>query len=405
VGEYGRWRFRGLLVTRRARDDQGVTVVLLALLLVVLLGFAAFAVDMGGLYNERRQDQSTADAAALAGMIEFESVSAATAEAIGYAERNIGAAPGELDFNSCPTDDPDRLAVTAPGASCITFNSSHTRIRVRLPTREHSATFARVLGADSFSHSAVATAERARVGFGGVLPFGIPSLGGGGGLICPASTPPGAAFGLEPCEGQDSGNFGFLDVGIWQGGVNNPCPPGGGTTRIAPNTAMGSDHRLEIHTLGDPLRTEADNCPDGAAPNALGGEQGNTPNKLGEGLYTEDEFRDGDPGRLIRRDDRLFGGATTGWPRRLTRDLQDGQEADVTPLWYFISETLPANAPSSCERDVFVHSDGSPRYRLQRCRRRTGGLSSSAGECDTGERTGPSNDGPDRPLHHPLPGG
>ncbi|WP_028265304.1 Tad domain-containing protein [Arthrobacter sp. MA-N2] len=51
-----------------ARDDgeRGAVAVLVALLLVVLLGFAALAVDAGMLYSERAQVQNGSDAAALA---------------------------------------------------------------------------------------------------------------------------------------------------------------------------------------------------------------------------------------------------------------------------------------------------------------------------------------------------
>ena len=48
------------------RDDRGVSAVLVALLLVPLIGFAALAVDLGAVYSERRQLQNGADAAALA---------------------------------------------------------------------------------------------------------------------------------------------------------------------------------------------------------------------------------------------------------------------------------------------------------------------------------------------------
>lgn len=51
---------------RLRRDEQGASAVLLALLLVPMLGFAAIAVDVGALYAERARLQVAADAAALA---------------------------------------------------------------------------------------------------------------------------------------------------------------------------------------------------------------------------------------------------------------------------------------------------------------------------------------------------
>ncbi|WP_262105774.1 Tad domain-containing protein [Arthrobacter sp. Marseille-P9274] len=50
---------------KRVKDEQGATAVLVSILLVVLLGFAALVVDMGRLYSEKAQLQNAADAVAL----------------------------------------------------------------------------------------------------------------------------------------------------------------------------------------------------------------------------------------------------------------------------------------------------------------------------------------------------
>jgi Flp pilus assembly protein TadG len=49
-----------------ARDDAGQTVVLVALMFTVLMGFAALGIDVGRFYSERRYIQDAVDAAALA---------------------------------------------------------------------------------------------------------------------------------------------------------------------------------------------------------------------------------------------------------------------------------------------------------------------------------------------------
>lgn len=54
------------LTTSRVGNDRGAVAVIVALLMVVFLGFAAIAIDVGRLYVERRQLQNGADAAALA---------------------------------------------------------------------------------------------------------------------------------------------------------------------------------------------------------------------------------------------------------------------------------------------------------------------------------------------------
>ena len=51
---------------RRASEERGAAAVVLALLMVPMLGFAAIAVDIGALYAERARLQVGADAAAIA---------------------------------------------------------------------------------------------------------------------------------------------------------------------------------------------------------------------------------------------------------------------------------------------------------------------------------------------------
>lgn len=77
---------------RLHEDDSGAVAVIVAILLVVFLGFAALVVDMGQWYNVRRQLQSAADAAALAGCQELaqgESNSQIWATVEEYAGRNV----------------------------------------------------------------------------------------------------------------------------------------------------------------------------------------------------------------------------------------------------------------------------------------------------------------------------
>jgi hypothetical protein len=49
------------------KDSNGQIIIIFALALIVILGFTALAIDGSMVYNDRREDQSTADSAALAG--------------------------------------------------------------------------------------------------------------------------------------------------------------------------------------------------------------------------------------------------------------------------------------------------------------------------------------------------
>ncbi len=53
-------------LSRRLSDERGATAVIVAISLTALIGMAAFAIDVGALYGERRELQSGADAGALA---------------------------------------------------------------------------------------------------------------------------------------------------------------------------------------------------------------------------------------------------------------------------------------------------------------------------------------------------
>lgn len=54
------------------KNEDGAVVVLVALMMTVLMGFAALAIDVGYMYNQRRSLQNAADAGALAGVLEIE---------------------------------------------------------------------------------------------------------------------------------------------------------------------------------------------------------------------------------------------------------------------------------------------------------------------------------------------
>src|SRR5437016_4138624 len=56
---------------RQNKEESGYIIVTVAVLLIVLLGFTALAVDIGAMFAARTQSQRAADAAALAGAYTF----------------------------------------------------------------------------------------------------------------------------------------------------------------------------------------------------------------------------------------------------------------------------------------------------------------------------------------------
>jgi hypothetical protein len=96
----------------RLRSERGQALVLAALAMVVVLGFAAMAIDVGYWYSQKREVQNAVDAAALAAAQELpDDPNAAEAVALDYLDRNgVSQAGGDtvsITFRDSDPDPPD----------------------------------------------------------------------------------------------------------------------------------------------------------------------------------------------------------------------------------------------------------------------------------------------------------
>lgn len=345
--------------TSRARGDRGVAIVFFALVLVVLMLFAAFAVDFGLLYNARRLDQNAADTAALAAAQEISTTPAAMFNQVdGVASSTLEVLPGTLNWASCSLTDPDPvdtpITVSGVAQTCITTDGSG-RVQVKVPTRQMGTVFSRVVGRNTLDHSAFAIAGLESVGFGDVLPFGIPSSSGDSYECLKSGT---SSHSEPPCDGPQEGNFGTLDF-TWFGdpanrGTEEKCS-GFENQRIENNIAVGVDHDLTKY-VGDARGEVRDDLECGGAeriPNAMKGEKGNRPSALGPGIYSGTSYSDLGPARLKRSNANLFNGTGAAPETIGTHALDDN------PLWEFIDPIDENNngtvdVPPSCQRAVFT---------------------------------------------------
>jgi len=201
----------------RARGQSGQSLVVAVVALVSLLGMAALVLDVGSWYRGKRNLQSTADAAALAGAQALpDTPGNATTLANDYATKNasdLATKDVSLSTNLVPND----------------------RITVHV-TRPSPGFFSRLLGIDSVQVGATATAQsegmaQARY----VAPITVrnthPMLGGPG---CPCYGPgnettlplgktgaPGA-FDLIDLNGDPTGTVGASTLADWiQNGYND----------------------------------------------------------------------------------------------------------------------------------------------------------------------------------------
>jgi hypothetical protein len=157
MNQIKQWKTRG-------QREHGVTAVMTVLLATVTLGITAFSIDIGNAMQTQRRSQSTADAAAFAGVHTFDesmklsletdqvlkrntAIHAALAKARLVAQRNN---PG-LDFGIGKCGPPPANFVQDPQfGSCFSINTGSltvpARVRVEVPVKT-STIFGNVLGA------------------------------------------------------------------------------------------------------------------------------------------------------------------------------------------------------------------------------------------------------------------
>jgi hypothetical protein len=141
------------------KKEKGSVLVIVALAIVVIMGFAALAIDVGVMLTAKNQLQSAVDAAALAGASGLVvSQTKATNRAITFAA-----------LNNCINQP---VTITAQDVTFPTPN----RVRVDA-TRLLNLYFARVLGMNTANITAAAVAEIATLGGTGDLkPWALPDL-------------------------------------------------------------------------------------------------------------------------------------------------------------------------------------------------------------------------------------
>lgn len=156
------------------KNEDGQSLVLIALMLVAILGFAALSIDVGRLYLTRIDLQKTADAAALAGAKRLPDKNDARNTAIHFAGKNMN---NEAALVSSITQSGDTYtaSVTSNGiTSTVTattpYSGKKTQIEVSC-TQTVNYTLARALGMTSTNVTAKSVAENSSQYDGNALPF------------------------------------------------------------------------------------------------------------------------------------------------------------------------------------------------------------------------------------------
>lgn len=242
---------------RTQSSERGASAIIIASSLFLLMGMAAIAIDSGAGFNERRQDQTAADLAAVAAAVNGSSEVNAIQAALSIARSNLDTTYSDAEWQSLwqsctdpdmptgfsPVDDPwsgvstDKLACMSAGIG----RNGEAEIRVKLPVQDTETTFGRALGLSLLQTDAEAHSGYRFTSGGNALPFGILYGTPAGAEQCVVQPPGGHAIGA--CNGPSSGNFGGVELPLWgndEKGTTPDCNPGG--FELSVNIAIGSDH-------------------------------------------------------------------------------------------------------------------------------------------------------------------
>lgn len=148
-----------IMLSNLLYEQKGQALILVALILPILLGFAALVVDVGNLYLTKAQLQKTADAAAFAGAQDLPTTSTAMSTAITYADQN-----GMKATVNGVKESGDTVTATSP------YNGDSTKIAVQC-TRTVQNYFAGILGPDFATTVVSASAVATSRWNGNTLPF------------------------------------------------------------------------------------------------------------------------------------------------------------------------------------------------------------------------------------------
>jgi hypothetical protein len=360
-----------MLRSTTSHSESGASALIVTIALVLLLGFAAIAIDVGAGMVERRVDQTSADVGALAGAVEaLNGGLAVRDQALDFVRRNLPTTYSSADweslwegcvdpaavrnaggYNFVALTPPAGWSVTDPANWCISFEPRGL-LRVRVPDQAVETAFGRILGVDELNTSAAGVARLRPRGAGGILPFGLPPVAGDGAINCLSSGPTGQA--QDPCDGSSTGNFGVLkarqfgnpDIPTLPNCTASPLPQ-----TLAQNIAVGIDHIVVPDPDGLDSNEVRDECFNPLV-DTLNTDTGFPNNGAEEGLVGPV------PGGFTPRLERSPAGSRT--------TIVNGESIDNRPLWGYLLSSgvdyggtgtvgVPGDdAPASCDPSTFA---------------------------------------------------
>lgn len=304
------------------RSDSGSILLVTALVLVILLGFLALAVDASFMYDVRNRLHATADAAAKSAAIEVRRGNAANIDEFARQAINQQVLANQLPSTALvPANRIVRLC-SDPSATCTApyaGNANYVEVILSLPT---GTFFARVLGLDSMTPGA-----RAVAGFAAISnPACLIALGPPSGSNPVLTTSGNVTVNAPGCAMEANGNVGMngnntvtaatltangnlvmgnpTRVNVSSGSISGTCSGGGPSC----NTVQAG---MPPASITDPLFDLAEPTPPGSCTAAPSGATIGPPSAGGVVCYSSFS-RNGGTTTLLPGTYYLTGGASFG---------------------------------------------------------------------------------------------
>jgi hypothetical protein len=219
----------------RRQGERGMTLILVALCIVVFIGIAALAVDVGVLYTARTSAQHAADAGALAGAFTF-------------VDNPLAAQPATAVDAAVRIANQNNVMGTAAGVTAgdVTVDLPNRRVTVLAPRNASRGNaialyFARIFGLTTSDIAASATAEASSTPTGGrcIKPIYIPNTALSPAVDAPTAcnaSPPQIMF--DPATGQ---------LSAWM--QSQPNQGFGANITLKPNSPPGALVPSQYYTL------------------------------------------------------------------------------------------------------------------------------------------------------------
>lgn len=334
--------------------EKGASAILVAISMLVLMGFAAIAVDYGLGVTERRLDQNSVDTAALSGGVELittGSVQNMVDTIKTFVNNNLDRNVTNADWAACT--DPQALAAPTDsipgivnGSQCISLGDSDDgiaggRLRVRVPVQTTDTVFGKLLGVTGLDTDAAAEVQLDGTFASGAFPSGVFSGAGAGDFFCIKTGTSGQASCGNPSTG-DFGNFQpYFYTELAPGNPSTYCTSGNQVAPLARSIADGIDHFLGTSPTPVGTRRNGGDCPGFAGPffpNRVDSGGGNSTNDVSDGLVKGGNYDGAYTGRLTRR---IWPAGTYGTASIFTFPI------DNRPLWNYIDTSI-GGLPASC---------------------------------------------------------